>query len=94
MATNVRTAPLSFRRASTCQRCGATVWIYPMLSGTEVALDSAAGEFIIDGREHAWRLPGMSGYRLHSCETVSGSLLIGSVSEDEFLWQWLPPRLA
>lgn len=84
--SHVRTAPLSASHLSSCDTCGATVWVYAMQSGTTVALDHLAGEFIIDRRGHAYRSTGMAGYRLHPCQPRHGDVLARSVRLDEFLW--------
>jgi hypothetical protein len=88
------TAPHSPTHRSTCNRCGAIVWVYGTQSGATVALDASPGEFIVDGRDHAYRSMGEQGYSQHACQGASGTkearqadtLVAPSVQLDEFLW--------
>jgi hypothetical protein len=65
-----------------------------MQTGATVALDSSPGEFIIDGRDHAYRSMGEHGYSQHACQSQRGTgeahtrdrRVDSSVRLDEFLW--------
>jgi hypothetical protein len=80
------TRPLSDHHRSVCPQCGANVWVYPLPFGDQIALDNAPGEYLIDGRNKAYRSMLPAGYRAHSCDRQARAPLATEVTGDEFVW--------
>lgn len=80
-------AELSDEALTTCDKCGQPVWIYRTPIGEHVALDDAAGAYLIDRWNKAYQSMRPDGYRAHHCSLVSTRApLSAEVSETEFLW--------
>lgn len=80
------TRTLSDRARSICPKCGAPVWMYLSPLGGPIALDNAPGDYLIDGRNKAYRPTLPDGYRVHSCGRLARTPFSGEVTSSEFLW--------
>ena len=82
-----RSAPLADSAQAICPHCRAPVWMYEAPTGSTVALDDAAGPYLIDGRGKAYRSDRRDGYQGHNCARHVRTPHSTQVTDDEFLWR-------